>query len=466
MEFLAFWQWFYFLYFLGLNAGYLLLNIISIFHLSKYMQEMRISALPKIYFGFELPVSIIVPAYNEEVTIESTVKALLQLSYPEYEVIIVNDGSKDNTLNVLIEKFSLIPFPEAYRIRLPVKPVRTIYRSTKYPGIRVIDKENGGKSDALNSAINISRFPLFCCIDADSMPQRDSLQKVVRPFLEDPNVIASGGTIRLANGSEFRDGFLVKVGLPKNPLALMQIVEYLRAFLFGRMGWAPLNALLIISGAFSLFNKEVVIAAGGYRVDTIGEDMELVVRLHRHFRMSGRPYKITFVPDPICWTEAPEDLTTLKNQRIRWQIGLSESLTKNMGLFLHPKAGTAGWIAFPFMVLFEWLGPLIEIAGYVFVLFGFLFGIISHQVFIAFLLLAIGFSLMISVTALMLEEITFHLYSKPKHLLLLFMAVLFENLGYRQVIACWRLTGLMRWVLSRKGHWGSMSRTANWQQKA
>jgi len=274
-------EWFFLLYFVALNGGYLLLNIVAIVYVSRYMQENTLSHLPEIYSGFEPPVSILVPAYNEETTIVASLRSLLQLSYAEFEVIVINDGSKDKTLDVLIEEFSLVPFPEAYQVAIATKPVRAIYHSTAHANLKVIDKENGGKADSLNAGINISRCPLFCCIDADSILQRDSLQRVVRPFLQDPSTVACGGTVRVANGCKVDGGFLVEVGLPRSPLALFQIVEYLRSFLFGRMGWSPLNAMLIISGAFGLFRRQTVIDVGGYLNDTIGEDMELIVRLHR-----------------------------------------------------------------------------------------------------------------------------------------------------------------------------------------
>jgi len=320
-------EWLFLLYLLGLTAGYLMLDVVAAIHLRHYMEERSLNSLPHGYTGFEPQITLLVPAFNEEATIATTVKSLLQLSYSEFEIVVINDESKDKTLDVLIKEFGLIPFPEAYDARLATKPIRTIYHAPAQPNLRVVDKDNGGKADSLNAGINISLYPLFCCIDADSILQRDSLRLAAQPFLDDPHTIACGGTVRVANGCEVKNGFLTKVGLPTNILALFQIVEYLRAFLFGRLGWSPINAMLIISGAFGLFHKDTVIGIGGYRHDTISEDMELVVRLHRHMRLAGKPYRITFAPDPICWTEAPEDLTTLKNQRIRWQHGLCESLT-------------------------------------------------------------------------------------------------------------------------------------------
>lgn len=455
-------QWLFLLYFIGLNSGYLMLNMLSLVSLSRLMGANAADALPQAYSGLEPPISMLVPAYNEQASIATSIRSMLQLSYPQFEVIVINDGSRDDTLEVLQREFFLVPFPEAYRTRLATRPVRLLYRSTIYPNLRVIDKENGGKADSLNAGINASRYPLFCAVDADSILQRDSLQRVAQPFLEDTKVIASGGTIRIVNGCTVSDGFLEKVDLPSNPLALMQIVEYLRAFLFGRLGWSPLNAMLIISGAFGLFKKEAVVEAGGYRTDTVGEDMELVVRLHKHYRLARKPYRIVFVPDPICWTEAPEDLQTLKNQRIRWQRGLAESLVLNFNLLFHPRGGAVGWLAFPFMAVFEWLGPLIEVVGYLFMFVLFLFGMISVQALWVFLFVAVGFGMLLSVSGLLLEEMSFHIYSRPRHLVLLLLAVILENLGYRQMNSVWRLIGLVRWLTGGHAHWGEMKRKTSW----
>lgn len=455
---IIFFQVAYFLYFMLLNSYYLFLNLMAATVLLKRSQEKVIAGMPRTYSGFELPISIIVPAFNEEKTIEASIKALLQLNYPEYEIIVVNDGSTDETLQVLIDKFSLAPYPEAYRVSIPVQPIHGFYRSTIYPNLRVIDKKNGGKADALNAGINTSRYPLFCCIDADSILTRDNIIYVALQFLEDPKTIACGGTIRIANGCEFSDGNLIKVGLSKNVLALIQTMEYLRAFLFGRLGWVPLNSLLIISGSFSVFRKKEVIDVGGYNVKTVSEDMELVVRLHRYFRTKKIPYRITSIPEPICYTEVPEDLRSLKNQRVRWQKGLSESLSYNIDLLFHPRGGAVGWLSFPLNLVFEWFGPIFEFSGYIFFILGIILGIISVEALIAFLILAIGFSLFISITTLVLEEMSFRIYPKPKNLLLLFLAALLENLGFRQINTYWRLLGLLSWIFIKERLWGQIER--------
>ena len=455
---IEFTTWFIFAYFILLNAGYLGLNFLSIFALQKNRQEKLLDDLPQAFSGLEPGISILVPAYNEEATITASIRSMFQLTYSDFEIIVINDGSKDKTLEVLKREFSLLPFPDAGRDGLTTKPVRGVYRSIIHPNLRVIDKENGGKADSLNAGINAARHPLFCGVDADSILSRDSLQRVAKPFLNDPDTVATGGTVRVANGCEVSDGFLTKVGLPSNIWALFQVVEYLRAFLFGRLGWSQINAMLIISGAFGLFKTEVVVAAGGYRSNTIGEDMELVVRIHRLLREQGKPYRITFVAEPVCWTEAPEDRTTLRNQRIRWQRGLSESLSSNWGLMFSRNGGAPGWVAFPFMILFEWLGPLVELGGYLFMLYAYVFGLISWQAFSVFLFMAIGLGILLSASGLLLEEISFHIYPKFSQLALLALVVVLENLGYRQLNTWWRLIGLYRWARQQESSWGEMKR--------
>ncbi|MDH4084966.1 MAG: glycosyltransferase family 2 protein [Nitrospira sp.] len=453
------------LYLVALTGGYLALNVISLMSLRQYFEERTGDRLPGAFTGYEPQISIIMPAYNEAATIASSIQSLLQLQYSEYEIIVVSDGSTDDTMDVLRQEFGLKPFPEAYSHDLPTQPVRAIYHSSKHPNVRVIDKDNGGKADSLNAGINLSVYPLFCCIDADSILAQDSLYRVVQPFLLDHRTIATGGTIRVANGCVVENGLLKKVGLPSSFLALLQTVEYLRAFLSGRQGWSPLNAMLIIAGAFGLFRKESVLRVGGYRTNTIGEDMELVVRLHHHYRLSGQPYRITYVPDPVCWTEVPEDFRTLRNQRIRWQRGLCDSLGSHFQLCCHPKSGAVGWLAFPFMTIFEWFGPVFEIIGYVFLVIGLILGIVSWQVWLACLGVVVGLGVTLSLSAFLMEEMTFHLYQRRSEFWKMLLVAFLENFGYRQLNSYWRLVGLIRWVRGTKAEWGNMIRSAAWQSQ-
>jgi len=458
-------QWFFTIYFIGLHGGYLILNGISVISIRKYMEQHSVNNLPNIYTGMEMPISLLVPAYNEELSIIDSVLALLQVNYPDYEIIVINDGSNDNTLQVIKDYFELTIFPEAQLNRLKTQPVNNIYISKKYKNLRVIDKKNGGKADSLNAGINVSRFPLFCAIDADSILQSNSIERIVQTFLEDPRTIAAGGSVRIVNGCEIHKGFVTKANLPKNPLALMQVAEYLRAFLFGRLGWSPLNALLIISGAFGLFKKEAVVHVGGYKPDTIGEDMELIVRMHRVFRSEKKSYRITFVPDPICWTEAPEDLKTLKNQRIRWQRGLSESLMGNLNLMFNRNPSIVGWIAMPYMLIFELAGPIIELMGISSVVIGFIAGYISYEVALLFFTIAIGFGMLLSIIGVLLEEMSFHIYSNPMYVIKLFIASFTENFGYRQLNSFWRMIAMFQIITGSRAKWAKMKRNANWQSK-
>jgi cellulose synthase/poly-beta-1,6-N-acetylglucosamine synthase-like glycosyltransferase len=456
-------QWFFLGYFIALQLGYLVLNLMSLGVLRAYMENTSVDRISQVFSGLEPPVSIVASAYNEAATIVGSVRSLLQLNYPEFEVVVCNDGSTDDTLEILRREFQLVEYPETRTPAIGTRPVRAYYRSKTRPNLRVIDKENGGRADGLNASINIAQYPLVCAIDADSILQRDSLYLVVQPFVTDPQVVAAGGTIRVANGCQVRDGFLVGIGLPRNWVALFQIVEYLRAFLFGRVGWNRMNALLIISGAFGVFRRDVVTAAGGYHPGTLGEDMELTVRLHRQLRAKGKPYRITFVPDPVCWTEVPQDLRTLGRQRARWHRGLSESLWWNRELFTGGRGGMAGWVAYPYAVLFEWFAPILELAGYGFMLVAWALGVISPLAFLAFLLAAIGMGVLVSVTALLLEEMSFHLYPRLRQFWTLLAVAVLENFGFRQLNTIWRLRGLLQWLFRRKAVWGAHKRSGAWQ---
>ncbi|HEX9473300.1 MAG TPA: glycosyltransferase [Steroidobacteraceae bacterium] len=455
-------QWTFLAYFVLLDLIYLALSCVALFGLRRYMGG--VSAAERVYSHLQMPVSLVVPAYNEGATIATSIRALLQLRYQHFEVIIVNDGSTDDTLAVLQKEFELHPFPEAYRVQIRTQPVRGIYRSLKHPNLRVIDKENGGKADSINAGINAARYPLFYAGDADSVLEPNSLARVVRPFLEDPHMVACGGTVRIINGCTVRGGVIEQVRLPRSPLALVQVVEYLRAFLGGRIGWSAINGMLIVSGAFGVFHRETVVAVDGFRADAIGEDMELIVRLHRKLSEQGRRYRISFIPDPVCWTEVPEDLGTLARQRRRWHRGLAESLWSNRKLCFARHSGTAGWLAFPYFVLFELLSPVVEIGGLMFMALAFALGIMSRNSFLAFLAAAFALGVMLSTTALLLEELSFHTYPKARHLSALFAVAVLENFGYRQITSYWRLQALFGWLARRPVEWGVMKRKADWQQ--
>ena len=455
-------QWVFLAYFVGINLGYLSQNVIATIGIRRYLQTADQFEAEGVFSALDIPISLVVPAYNESASIIASVKALLQLEYPDFELVVVNDGSTDDTLEKLIEAFNMQPFPEAYRARVTCKPVKAIYRSARYKNLRVIDKENGGcKADASNAGVNAARYPLVYIGDADSILQTDSLRRIVRPFLEDSTTVAVGGTVRIANGCTVRQGFLEKVALPRNFLALVQVVEYLRAFLFGRMGWSPINGLLIISGAFGVFHKETLVEVGGYNPKAVGEDMELILRLHRTMKKKRRPYRITFIPDPVCWTDAPESLKDLKSQRVRWQHGLGQALFMNRSLIFNPRGGTVSWVAIPFYMIFELFGPIIEVAGFVFIITCALMGWLAWPEAAIFLALAIGLGILLSTSAIMLEELSFHMYPRTRDLLILYFIAVIENFGFRQLTAIWRLQGLIRWWRGGQHKWEPITRSTS-----
>jgi cellulose synthase/poly-beta-1,6-N-acetylglucosamine synthase-like glycosyltransferase len=461
-EFVQTIEWTFLAYFAAINLAYLAQCLLAVRSVRRYLKSAAIDELDPAYSTVHLPISLVVPAYNESKSIVTSIKALLQLEYSDFEVIVVDDGSTDDTLEQLIAAFQLSPYPEAYRKQVPCRPIRATYRSARYRNLRVVSKENGGcKADATNAGINICRNPLVAIVDADGVLQRNSLTRAVRPFLENPETVAAGGAVRIANGCTLREGFLEGVALPSNPLALIQVLEYLRSFLFGRMGWEPLGAVLIVSGAFGVFRRTTLIEVGGFDPQAVGEDMELIVRIHRIMKQQRRRYHIGFIPDPVCWTDAPETVKDLGSQRTRWHHGLGQALMLNRWLLFNPRGGTVSWLAIPFYILFELLGPLVEALGLVFFVGGAALGLIAWPEAAVFLVLALSLGMLLSVCAIMLEEFSFPMYRKPRELALLYAAALLENFGYRQLTVWWRLKGFFRWVSGRRHKWETITRSAS-----
>ncbi len=445
-------------YFLALNFFYLTTTIFAFFALRTYARRMKAVDLNALIAKAGVPpVTLLAPAYNEEATCIESTKALLALNYPEYEVIIINDGSKDSTLEVLIEAFDMEPAQRSALSKLKSAKVRGVYRSKYQPNLWLLDKENGGKADALNGGVNFCSTPLFCAMDADTLLERDALIRIVRPFLEDASTLAAGGIIRIVNDCTIRSGSVEEIRLPRNLLAKYQVLEYLRAFLSGRMGWSALKSTLIISGAFGVFKRSAVVDVGGYATDTVGEDMELVVKLHRHFLENKIPYNISFVPDPVAWTECPESIKILGRQRDRWQRGLFEVLTRHRVMFMNPRYGRIGLVAFPYFYLLEMLGPAIELPGYFVFLISVIWGTVSTSYIIAFFMAAFMFGVALSIFSVALEEMTFRRYPRFTDLLKLFMLAIIENFGYRQLTIYWRIHGFISALRKVEG-WGKMER--------
>ena len=444
-------------YFLLLNTGYLATTILSVAALRRHAKRARAADIAHVLTSGAPPITLIAPAYNEEATCVEATTALLSLVYPEYEVLVVNDGSKDATIQRLIEAFDLEPSPRAPTAELSTARVRETYRSRRRPNLWVIDKENGGKADALNAGINYCATELFCAMDADTLLERDALARVVRPFLEDARTMAAGGIIRIVNDSRVRLGIVEQVRLPRSRIARFQVLEYLRAFLAGRVGWDVLDAMLIISGAFGLFRRSLAVELGGYATDTVGEDMELVVRMHRFCRERKIPYRVTFIPDPVAWTECPESLRVLGRQRDRWQRGLMQVLWRHRVMLLNPKYGRVGMLAFPYFFFLEGWGPLIELAGYLSFAVALLLGLWSPLYALAFFAIAFVFGAALSLAAIGLEELSFRRYERGRDLARLLLVAVLEPLGYRQLSTWWRVKGVISALRGVQG-WGAMER--------
>ncbi len=458
---------FFLVYQVIMTTGYLSLNLIALSIVRRATRGGRDLYMPRVYESALPGVSILLTAYNEESLIATSVRSLLQLNYPQFELIVIHDGGQDDTLGVMIREFEMVESPLAFQYRVKCARIKTVYRSSKFPNLILIDKVNGGgKADANNAGINIARYPLYCGMDADSVLERDSLLRVVRIFLEHPDTIAAGGTVRIVNGCQVHNGRLMRTGLPTSVLAKMQVLEYMRAFLFGRLGWSRLDALLIISGAFGVFDREAVIHVGGYKSKSLGEDMELVVRLHRYYLEHNKPYSINFVPDPVCWTDAPEDRATLRKQRIRWQRGLLEVLSEHRSLCFRRGSGAVGWLAYPFMILIEAMSPVFEMLGLVFTVVLYCLGYINLPATLLFLSVAFGLGLLLSSSALLLEERSFHVYPRYRDNITLFIWAVLENFGYRQLNTWWRLVGTCHWLTGKEAAWGAMKRNTGWMTES
>jgi len=444
-------------YFFLINAVYLFLYVISFAEITDYVRREVFSGLTELFTSnYALPVSVIVPAYNEEATIAASVRSFLALQYPLFEVVVVNDGSKDRTVEILREEFGLSESDQPVRLQLKTQPIRSIYASPTERLI-LVDKENGGKADALNAGICAANYPLVCCIDADIILEEDALLRVARPMIESRKVVAVGGIVRVANGCEVEAGRVVKIKTPRSSLPNYQIVEYLRAFLAGRTGWSVLNCLLIISGAFGMFRRQDFIEAGGYAHDTVGEDMEVVTRMHRTLRERGEDYRITFVPDPIAWTEVPANLRVLRRQRDRWHRGLMDTLVRHRKMLFNPSYGTVGLLAMPYFFLFEFLGAVVELVGYVALAVGLLLGVLNLGFAIAFFIAAVGLGTIFSVAAVLLEELRLRRYPRWIDVAKLTLYGVLENFGYRQLTTFWRVTAIISFLRNNQS-WGAMER--------
>jgi cellulose synthase/poly-beta-1,6-N-acetylglucosamine synthase-like glycosyltransferase len=449
------------LYMIAQGANQLILTGFGWREISEYVKRRSLRDYSTIATSeLSVPVSLIIPAYNEEDVILESVQSLLNSHYRTFEVVVVNDGSKDATLERLTQEYHLVEDLRVPRAKLESRPVVATYRSLRDERLIVIDKENGGcRADAMNAGLRYARFPLFVAVDADTLLDVDALPRLVREFQVRPETVGLGGIVRIANGSTVEAGHVIEARTPREMLVNLQIIEYLRAFLVGRTGWSRIGALLIVSGAFGIFRREDVVEAGGYDPESLAEDAELVVRLHRLCRERGRPYRIGFIADPVCWTEAPSSLATLRTQRDRWQRGLLQMLWDYRGMVGRRRYGAVGMFGLPYFVLFEALGPIIEVAGYFVVTTSLAFGWIPASMAIAFFGISVALGIAFSFGALLVEERAFQRYRDWRCFGRLVLAAGLENFGYRQWYALIRVRASWSHLRRKPVSWGEMPRS-------
>jgi cellulose synthase/poly-beta-1,6-N-acetylglucosamine synthase-like glycosyltransferase len=450
-----------FWYYVASNMAYLAMLLVALKTSALHQRRLESHCLGWVKQNRMVPpITIIAPAHNEEASIRVAIRNLLELDYPELEVIVVNDGSEDRTLDELREAFQLRLVRAVYVPQAKCALVRGLYRSDVDRRLLVVDKEAGGsKADAVNAGLNAATSPYVCVVDSDSLLERDALLRITVPILEDPKrVVAVGGIIRVLNGSEIAGGQLRRIRLPRKSIEVIQVIEYLRAFLIGREAWAQGNMLMIISGAFGLFRTDLVRAVGGYRSSSMGEDIDLVARLHRHLREKGADYEIRFVPDPMCWTEVPSDLKSLGRQRARWQKGLLDVLWPNRDMLFRPRYGRIGWIALPYLWLFELLAPVLETVGIATIILASCLGALNRQFFLEFLIFGYAFATLISIGSVLQEEVTYKRYNDWKDVVRLVSYCFLEHFPYRQLHMIWRLQGMWQYLRGDRT-WRPLKRT-------
>jgi poly-beta-1,6-N-acetyl-D-glucosamine synthase len=446
---------------LVLFGSYLILGVFSAIALRRYLRKNSYINYNSLVLSPLSPkISIIAPAFNESKTIIDNIRTLLSLYYNNYEVIIVNDGSTDNTFELVKDAYDLIRVNYYFDYRIPCEKIRGVYRSKNpsYNRLTVIDKNNGGKADSLNAGINICQSSLFVTIDADSIIESDSILKLVKPFLEEKErkVIGTGGVIRIVNSCDVERGHIREIKIPKQLLPRLQVLEYTRAFLLGRMAWSQLDGLMLISGAMGIFDRDTVIKAGGYSIKTVGEDMELVLRMRRYETDHNEKYEVTYIPDPLCWTEVPADVKSMRKQRTRWTRGLIESLVTHRKMFFNPKYGRLGILGYPYWFFFEWLAPLIAFSGFVYTIYLIIRNSMNWPFYLLLFVFVYSFAVCLSIWAILFEEITFHKYKKKRDVFKLILVAFIEPFIY-PMHTYFAVRGNLE-ALRRKKGWGKAAR--------
>jgi cellulose synthase/poly-beta-1,6-N-acetylglucosamine synthase-like glycosyltransferase len=404
-----------------------------------------------------LPVSVIVPGYNEEQTISNCLYSLGKLDYPQYEVIMVNDGSSDRTLDVLLDEFDLVQADIFSRRHFETAEVRGVYRSRRYPEFYVIDKANGGKADSLNAGINFSRYPYVCTCDADTIFARDSLLKAMRVILRDPQrAVAVGSLIGINNGYEIENGEIRKTALPRESIVSLQLVEYLRSFLLNRLAWTRMNFMMVVSGAFAIYRRDVLIELGGFSKDFTCEDIEMTFRVHEFMRREGRPYRIMSLPEAVSWTEAPENWRNLYRQRHRWQRVICETFWEYRRMFLNPRYGAVGLLGMPYYLFGEVLPWIPELLALAIIPLAIAFGVFAWWPLLVFIGIFVLTNILISVMGILLQDVGFRTLTL-REICRLILLSFFESFGYRQLLSWARFAGTIAFLRGEKG-WQKFAR--------
>jgi cellulose synthase/poly-beta-1,6-N-acetylglucosamine synthase-like glycosyltransferase len=409
-------------------------------------------------------VSLVTPAYNEELLIVQSANTFLASDYDPLEVVVVDDGSKDETFARLQEAFELVPLPLRGRTVLPSASIRSVSISRTDPRLRVVHKDNGGRSDAINAGISIARGELVVIVDADSILEPEAITRAVVPFELNPDhCMAVGGGIRVANGSQIIGGRLVSTGLSRQGVGATQVLEYLRGFFATRIAWSEMNGLLLISGAFGVFQRDLLVALGGFSKATLGEDMEMTMRIHHVLRPQMKDARVEFAADAVCWTEVPSTLAGLRTQRIRWHTGLLDNLRMHKTMLARPRFGAAGTFAMPYLILFEALEPLVEVLGFAIVIALLILHAVDWTYLVAFFLIATLTGEVMSAAALLVEEIGFRRY-RALDLLRLTAWGFLEAMWFRPPMAWWRLKATFFALIGRRPGWGTIPRGATLEQ--
>lgn len=444
-------------YFLALQVVLFLLAVVSAIVLYRERMVERFARVEDMLVSdLAPPVSILVPAFNEAAGIVDAVRSMGMVSYPRFEIVVVNDGSTDDTLARLIEAFELVPVPYPLRANLPTAPIRQVYKTRLPIRLTVVDKENGGRADALNTAINAARYPYVMATDADVIIDGMALVHAMRLVAEDRDrTVAVGGNVRPINGCRVRHGHLIDAAVPSTLLERYQLLEYLRSFIASRPAWSALNCLPLLSGAFGVFRRDVLVEVGGYTVGHLGEDMDLTMRIHRHMRAKKMHYRMVYSPAAVVWTEVPPTRAILRRQRIRWHRGLMTAMHDFRSSFLNPSHGALGIISWPVMVLFEYLAPIVEFLGYLVLPVAIATGAVSPVTAVTLFLVAVFAGAINSLLALLLDE-RFGYFNDPRQTLKLLAVVFVENLGIRQLTVWWRVRAMLGGKVTRV--WGDMER--------